>query len=294
MGGIEQSEVVRRPASEVWSAVEYAVHSAFVTATLRQSIEHVIAADGWVFPEPATTRGASASDAPVDIAASTVADDLEREGRLLADIARDADPAVWAHRARMGAGDGAAVRADGILFHAVHDASHHQMDVGRGLAALGAGVPVQRGRVSQINTSSGGVPKQPVARVEVAYDGVVGDRQADTTHHGRPFQAVCLWSTEVVDELVADGHGVFAGCVGENFTLTGIDWSSLRPGGRMRIGSALIELSFPAVPCQKQKGWFHDGDFTRIAFENNPQWVRWYGWVREPGEVSTGDEAVVA
>jgi MOSC domain-containing protein YiiM len=55
----------------------------------------------------------------------------------------------------------------------------------------------------------------------------------------------------------------------------------------------LAELSFPAVPCAKQTRWFHDGDFQRIAYERNPQLVRWYAWVREPGDVATADAVAV-
>ena len=63
--------------------------------------------------------------------------------------------------------------------------------------------------------------------------------------------------------------------------------SALRPGARLRVGSSLLELSFPAIPCEKQARWFDDHDFSRLAYENNPQWTRWYAWVREPGFTST-------
>jgi MOSC domain-containing protein YiiM len=97
----------------------------------------------------------------------------------------------------------------------------------------------------------------------------------------------------VIEELAADGHPIAAGRAGENLTLRGLAWDSLRPGSRLRVGSALVELSFPAVPCSKQTQWFADGDFKRIAYEVNPQWVRWYGWVRERGDVAPGDTVVV-
>ena len=141
------------------------------------------------------------------------------------------------------------------------------------------------------------MPKRRVAAaqpVEVGWRGLAGDHQFDQKHHGRPFQAVCLWSIEVIAELAALGHPIAAGCAGENMTVAGIDWSTLRAGSLLKIGSTLIELSFPAVPCKKQTRWFTDGDFTRIAYENNPQWVRWYGWVREPGTVASGDTVTVS
>ena len=81
--------------------------------------------------------------------------------------------------------------------------------------------------------------------------------------------------------VVAGCTVVAAGSAGENVTLRGVDWATMRPGTRLRVGSALIELSYPAVPCKKQTRWFTDGDFNRISYERNPHWVRWYAWVRE-------------
>jgi MOSC domain-containing protein YiiM len=137
------------------------------------------------------------------------------------------------------------------------------------------------------------VPKRPVAGGSVGRRGLAGDHQAERRHHGRPFQALCLWSTEVIDALAQAGHPISPGAAGENLTLSGLDWATLRPGARLRVGTALAELSFPATPCVKQTRWFADGDFGRIGHTRNPQWTRWYAWVREPGAVQPGDAAVV-
>jgi MOSC domain-containing protein YiiM len=198
--------------------------------------------------------------------------DLEREGAAMAKAARDGS-----------------VEARTALLHAAHDASHHMMVVGRKLAAPGAGMRPVQGRVVQVNASGGGVPKLPVPSATIGLGGVAGDVQNDRKHHGRPFQALCLWSAEVIDGLAADGHPIGAGCAGENLTVSGIEWTDMRPGARLRIGSALAEISFPATPCAKQSRWFHDRDFGRIDFDRNPHLTRWYAWVREPGEVAPGD-----
>lgn len=297
LAGFEQAELGRRPHPAVWSPLEYGVHSAFATAVLRGSLERVLAGEAWNANERMNPPRAHASpdEEPLLVALDELFDDLEREGHDMAAVAHAAEADGWARRLeRVGRPP---VRADSILFHAVHDASHHQMDVGRGLSALGLSAVRSIGRrpprVVQINTSAGGVPKSPVAHVEVAWNGLAGDRQADEKHHGRPFQAVCLWSTDALADLTAAGHHVFAGAVGENFTVEGLDWTTLRAGARLLVGSSLVELSYPAVPCKKQAQWFNDGDFTRLAYENNPQWVRWYGWVREPGAVATGDEVLI-
>jgi hypothetical protein len=175
---------------------------------------------------------------------------------------------------------------------AVHECIHLLHDLGRALHAAGAGVPTQRGAVVQLARSDGGVPKAAVDAVRVDLDGVIGDRQANRKHHGRPFQALCLWSADVIEALRAEGHPVHAGATGENVTVAGIDWASLRPGARVRVGGVLCELSAWATPCRKIDQWFV-GRSDRIGHDTNPGWSRIYAWVLEPGEIRAGDEVVV-
>jgi MOSC domain-containing protein YiiM len=59
------------------------------------------------------------------------------------------------------------------------------------------------------------------------------------------------------------------------------------------VGTALLEVSFPAVPCHHQTRWFADGDLSRISQEDDPGSTRWYAWVRRPGEVAPGDDVEV-
>jgi hypothetical protein len=123
----------------------------------------------------------------------------------------------------------------------VHRSIHLLHDLGRQLHAAGGGVPSQRGTVAQLSTSDGGVPKAAVESVDVDLRGVLGDRQGNRKHHGRPFQALCLWSAEVIEALQAEGHVVHAGATGENVTVAGIDWAELRPGARVLVGEVLVE-----------------------------------------------------
>ncbi|HEV2311321.1 MAG TPA: MOSC domain-containing protein [Acidimicrobiia bacterium] len=277
-----------RPAPEVWSALEYGRHTAQVITLLGWAIEQLLCEDGAALPAAPTAEPPVGS--ATTLAPTAVITDVDDAGHSLAALTRAAAPDEWAHRGR--AGD-QAIEAGALLRHAVHDASHHLMDIGRGLASLSAGPPRRVGSVLQINASDGGVPKRAVDRGSVGWTGLAGDHQADRRHHGRPFQALCLWSREVIDELVGDGHPIAPGCAGENLTLSGVDWAALGAGTRLRIGDALAEVSFPATPCAKQKRWFSDGDFARIDYARNPRLVRWYAWVRAPGEVRPGAPVVV-
>jgi MOSC domain-containing protein YiiM len=298
LSGLDPADLTRRPAPSTWSILEYGVHSANATEALRRSLERVLAGDTWEATDRVNPPRVDASpvDEPCRADLPQVLDDIETSGSRLAAVAKATKAAGWRRTAeREGRPP---VRADSILFHAVHDASHHLMDVARAISALGIGaVRSSQGasaQLAQINVSQGGVPKVPVERADVGHNGLVGDRQAERKHHGRPFQAICLWSTSAIEELKAAGHPVFAGAAGENFTVDGLDWMTLRAGSRLRIGSALVELSFPAVPCRKLTRWFSDGAFGRLSYEKNPEWARWYAWVREPGSVTTGDAVVAA
>lgn len=130
----------------------------------------------------------------------------------------------------------------------------------------------------------------PVEEAVVGDRGVVGDRQADPVHHGRPDQALCLFSLEVIEGLQAEGHPIFPGATGENITITGLDWSLLRPGLRLRIGQDLeIEVTDYATPCLKNAGWFVGGKFGRISQKRHPGESRWYARVLTGGSLKVGD-----
>ncbi|MGH8951818.1 MAG: MOSC domain-containing protein [Acidimicrobiia bacterium] len=143
----------------------------------------------------------------------------------------------------------------------------------------------------QINVSQGGVPKLPVDNALIDEGGVVGDRQADRVHHGRPEQALCLYSLEVIEELRREGHPIAPGSAGENLTLAGLDWAALGPDARLRIGSGVeIEVTWFTTPCDKNAGWFLDGKFSRMSNSLHPGSSRLYARVLRGGSVKTGDE----
>jgi MOSC domain-containing protein YiiM len=233
---------------------------------------------------PTTDRAAGAGTAPAGFGAAT---------RALHDVARSLGPArspAWRATSSL---DGVDVDAGWLLRHGLHAGIHHLREAGRALHLLGAGAPGQSGTVAQINRSDGGVPKVPMDEAEIGERGVLGDRQAAREHHGRPLQALCLWSVEVIDDLRAEGHPIFPGAAGENLTLAGLDWATIRPGTRLRIGEVLADASAYAVPCKKNAGWFAGGDFLRMSHDRHPGWSRLYAWVLEPGRVRQGDQVLV-
>ncbi len=105
------------------------------------------------------------------------------------------------------------------------------------------------GSIVQINVSPGGIPKRPIAEAEVTPEGIRGDSWAHPLIHGGPKQAVLLITSEGIDELIAQGYPLYAGALGENLTVAGLDRRQLRIGQRYRTGEVLLELSKIRTPC---------------------------------------------
>lgn len=104
------------------------------------------------------------------------------------------------------------------------------------------------GRIVQINTSHGGLPKRPIPGGEVDFLGIVGDHQRHSMHGG-PRKALLLIAAEVVDQLCSEGWPLFYGALGENVTTRGLDVKSWRAGQRYRAGGIVLELTEPRRPC---------------------------------------------
>ena len=148
--------------------------------------------------------------------------------------------------------------------------------------------------VHQINTSDGGLPKQPVLEAKITKEGVAGDRQRNLKVHGGPDRAVCLFSLELIERLQDEGHTIDSGSSGENLTLAGLEWEHLTPGSQLGIGPEVrLELTSYCAPCDLNARWFRDGQFSRISQKENPGWSRLYARVLQGGVVRPGDEVTV-
>lgn len=102
-------------------------------------------------------------------------------------------------------------------------------------------------------TVATGIFKEPTTetqRVEGVHIG--GDVQADTVAHGGEHKAIYAYAREDADWWEAEVGDPFEnGAFGENLTTEGIDVSGARIGDRWRIGTAVLEVSEPRVPCFK-------------------------------------------
>lgn len=150
--------------------------------------------------------------------------------------------------------------------------------------------------VHSINISTqGGVPKLPIDKAEIKFEGVEGDFNKFRTEKKNSVgtRAVTLFSLEQIEKLKSEGHSIDVGTTGENITIEGVDWPSLEVGARMMIGEAMIELSEPTAPCSKIGKSFIDGAFSRIDHELELGWSRWSASVIEEGQVEIGSQVIL-
>lgn len=145
------------------------------------------------------------------------------------------------------------------------------------------------GSIFQLNYSDGGVPKRAIEEAELTRTGLVVDRQAHPKIHGGPDKALCLYSLERIEELQAEGHPISPGSVGENVTISGLDWSRLKPGDRLALGNeVLIEISGYANPCKTIARSFIKGNSRRISQQEYPGQSRLYARVINTGRLMVG------
>jgi MOSC domain-containing protein YiiM len=146
------------------------------------------------------------------------------------------------------------------------------------------------GRIVQINVSPGGVPKRPVPEARVTRLGIDGDGHRDTERHGGPDRALCLFSIEQIEALQTEGHPVEPGTLGENLTLAGLDWTTVRPGDFFRLGEeVVVEITRFTSPCVNVRAAFLDGAYSRVSEKRHPGWSRVYARVLAPGAIAAGD-----
>ena len=141
------------------------------------------------------------------------------------------------------------------------------------------------------NPVSTGIFKEPVSsRVILRKLNLDGDRQADLSVHGGPTKAVYVYPSEHYEfwkqELpeMALPWGMF----GENFTTAGLFETQVNIGDKFQVGSALLMVTEPRMPCYKLGIKFGRSDIIRrfLASER----TGFYLAVLQEGEVGAGDQ----
>jgi MOSC domain-containing protein YiiM len=156
------------------------------------------------------------------------------------------------------------------------------------LISVNVGLP--RVVMSNGEPVSTGIFKEPVAgRVMLRTLNLDGDRQADLSVHGGPSKAVYVYPSEHYDYWKHElpEMNLPWGMFGENFTTAGLFESELNIGDKFRVGSAVVMVTEPRMPCYKLGIKFGRSDIVKrfLASER----TGFYFAVLQESEVGVGD-----
>lgn len=165
------------------------------------------------------------------------------------------------------------------------------------MTVQGTVVSVNVGRPRELRikdrTRATGIFKEPRAgRIPIAGATVGDDVQMDRKHHGGPFKAVYAyaledyeWWTEELDRELPPGT------FGENITTRGVDITHALIGERWRVGTAMLEVADPRIPCSTLRARMGIPGFVK-RFARAARFGAYLSIVEE-GSVAAGDEIVV-
>ena len=142
-------------------------------------------------------------------------------------------------------------------------------------------------------TAKSAIWKSPVdGRVRVRGVNLDGDDQADRKAHGGPDKAVYAYAIEDLrwwEQQI--GRPLGFGEFGENLTAEGVDVNDARVGEQWKVGTTLLQVSEPRVPCWRFAVRMNDKYFPRRFTEA----LRPGAYLRiiTEGGVAAGDEVEV-
>jgi MOSC domain-containing protein YiiM len=145
--------------------------------------------------------------------------------------------------------------------------------------------PIERGGKSGMT----GIFKESVTgQVKVGVLGLEGDSQVDTENHGGKDQAVYLYSNDDYAWWSGQlGTVLEPGTFGENLTVSHLP-EPLYIGDRFEIGSVVLEVTAPRIPCSTLAARMNDLAFVKKFAKAAKPGV--YARVIQTGFLQAGDE----
>lgn len=143
-----------------------------------------------------------------------------------------------------------------------------------------------------------GIDKQPVANARVlTTDGLVGDEQGDTKHHGGREKALHHYALEHYATWRAEYPDIAwrlatPGAFGENIVTLGLDETTVCVGDVFDWGTAQIQVSQARQPCWRLNVRFDQPKMARWVQQSGR--TGWYYRVLRSGTVSADDPLVLA
>ena len=126
-------------------------------------------------------------------------------------------------------------------------------------------------------------------RVNVQRLNIAGDKQADLTVHGGPYKAVYAYPSEHYPfwRQQLPGMDLPFGMFGENLTTEGLTEDDVFIGDRFRIGTVVLQVTQPRMPCFKLGIRFGRPDIVKRFWQSGRPGI--YFSVVDEGNLAAGD-----
>jgi len=138
--------------------------------------------------------------------------------------------------------------------------------------------------------------KTPVeGPVEITFDGLPGDQQADLKHHGGPDKALHQYAEQdylaLAEQFPALAAKLQPGTIGETLSTPDLHGDNVCIGDIWQLGSARIQVSEPRQPCWKINSRYDEP--ALVKFLDSQALIGWYFRVLEEGTAQAGDDMVL-
>ncbi len=127
-------------------------------------------------------------------------------------------------------------------------------------------------------------------RQDIDEFGFVLDEQADLDHHGGHDKAIHHYASDHYADWITEGHipkGTLPAAFGENIATTGMTEATLCIGDKLRLGTAVVQISQGRQPCWKVSEHTRNPQMAYL-FQKTSR-TGWYYRVLENGRAGVGD-----
>lgn len=166
----------------------------------------------------------------------------------------------------------------------------HSDPLGNAMKILSVNLSLPRQIVHEGKSISTGIYKSSVhRRVRVGTLNIEGDSQADLSVHGGPSKAVYAYPSEHYADWRRELPGMEMpwGTFGENLTLQGLLENDVCIGDRFRMGTTVLMVTQPRLPCYKLGIKFGWDDMPERFLDSRR--TGFYCAVIQKGELGEGD-----
>ena len=153
------------------------------------------------------------------------------------------------------------------------------------------------GKLSNIGEkrSPTGIYKKSVEQVSVDVLGIIGDIQADKRFHGGPEKALHQYALSSYEKIIKRypllHQQAKPGMIGENLSATDMNEHNVCIGDIYKVGSAILQVSSPRIPCWKIDAKFKQPDLHQFISQHRLN--GWYYRVVQAGDITLNDKLIL-